>query len=342
MAAARDAGREPVVAALIGNLLIAATKFGAAFLTGSSSMLTEAVHSLVDTGNQLLMLYGQHRSRRPADESHPFGYGRELYFWSFVVALLLFSGGAGVSILEGILHWRNPEPIHTAIANYAVLGVSAVFEGGSWWIANRALHRSAGKQASTIDALRRSKDPSVFVVIAEDSAALVGIAIALAAISLALVTGDPRWDAAGSIMIGVLLAVVAVVLARETKGLLIGERADPALVAAIGEAVRAEPGLCSVTEIRTVHLAPDQVVAIVGADFEDRLTTPEIEARIRDIEQRVRSAPRGGHRDLRQAKGAHPDLTARAPARPVRRGKGPSVFAEAGAIPLLRLSARPC
>jgi cation diffusion facilitator family transporter len=245
------------------------------------------VHSLVDTGNQVLLLHGQRRSRRPADDHHPFGYGRELYFWSFVVALLLFSGGAGVSIYEGIMHWRAPEPIRTPIANYIVLGLSALFEGGSFLVASRALRRSAAS-GSTLRALRRSKDSSVFVVIAEDSAALLGIAIALLAISLALWTGDPRWDASGSIAIGALLAVVAGVLAGETKGLLIGERADPALVRAIAEAVKAEPGLCSVTNIRTVHLAPDQVVAIVGADFDDRLTTPQIEDHIRAIEQRVR------------------------------------------------------
>jgi len=287
MASAKHAGRKPVVAALIGNLLIAVTKFIAAFVTGSSSMLTEAFHSVVDSGNQLLMLYGQRRSRRPADDTHPFGYGRELYFWSFVVALLLFSGGAGVSIFEGIQHWRNPEPIRNPLASYVVLGLSAVFESASWLVAYRELQRSAGGR-STLRALRRSKDPSVFVVMAEDSAALLGILFALAAISLALLTGNPAWDAAGSILIGLLLAVVAAVLGIETKGLLIGERADPALVAAIREAVQDEPGLCVVTDIRTVHLAPDQVVAIVGADFDDRLTTPQIERRIRDSEQRVR------------------------------------------------------
>jgi cation diffusion facilitator family transporter len=290
MASSRRAGREPVVAALIGNLLIAVTKFGAAFITGSSSMLTEAIHSLVDTGNQMLMLYGQRRSRRPADDHHPFGYGRELYFWSFVVALLLFSGGAGVSIYEGIAHWHAPVPIEAPLASYVVLGLSAVFEGASWLIANRALQRTVGNDSSTLGALRKSKDPGVFVVIAEDSAALLGILIALGAITMTLVTGNPRWDAAGSIAIGGLLAVVAAVLAIETKGLLIGERADPALIKAIADAVTEESGLCSVTEIRTVHLAPDQVVAIVGADFDDNLTTPQIEKRIRQIEQRVREA----------------------------------------------------
>ena len=284
---AKREGVGTVVAALVGNLLIAATKFVAAFVTGSSAMLTEAIHSLVDTGNQVLMLYGEHRSRRPADDVHPFGYGRELYFWSFVVALLLFSGGAGVSIYEGAQHYLAPEPIRTPIANYVVLGLSAVFEGGSWLIANRALRRG-GDGRSAVSLLRRSKDPSIFVVVAEDSAALIGIALAAVAISLALWTGDARWDAVGSIAIGVLLAVVAVLLARETKGLLIGERADPELIAAITEAVRAEPGLCTVTSIRTTHLAPDQIVAIVGADFDDRLTTPRIEAHIRAIENRVR------------------------------------------------------
>ncbi len=281
-------GVGPVLAALIGNVLIAVTKFVAATITGSSSMLTEAIHSLVDTGNQVLMLYGEHRSRRPADALHPFGYGRELYFWSFVVALLLFSGGAGVSIYEGVMHYLSPEPIRTPIANYIVLGMSAVFEGASWLVANRALRKDGGG-VSGFRLLRQSKDPSIFVVIAEDSAALIGIAIATIAISLALLTGNPAWDALGSIAIGLLLAVVAVVLANQTKGLLIGEPADSELIEAIGEAARSEPGLCVVTSIRTTHLAPDQIVAIVGADFDDRLTTPRIEAHIRAIERRVRA-----------------------------------------------------
>lgn len=286
MAGARSEGRAAVLAALVGNFAIAVTKFVAAAITGSSAMLTEAVHSLVDTGNQGLMLYGGYRSRRPADAIHPFGYGRELYFWSFVVALLLFSGGAGVSFYEGVLHYRNPEEIETPLANYVVLGLAALFEGGSWFVAYRGF-RKGGGNGSPWQALRRSKDPSIFVVIAEDSAALTGILIAALAISLALWTGEPRWDAVGSMLIGLLLAVVAVVLAVETKGLLIGERADPEIARSIRQAASEEAGICAVNDVKTLHLAPDQIVAMISADFDDGLTTPEIERGIANIEKRI-------------------------------------------------------
>jgi cation diffusion facilitator family transporter len=285
MVQAKHEGRATVIVALLGNLGIAVTKLVAAMLTGSSAMLTEAVHSLVDTGNQMLMLYGQYRSRRPADDIHPFGYGRELYFWSFVVALLLFSGGAGVSIYEGISHFRHPETIEMPIVNYIVLLVAAVFEGSSWFVAFRAFRRTEGP--SSWRALRRSKNPSVFVVLAEDSAALAGIVIAALAISLALLTGDPRCDAVGSLLIGVLLGVVAILLSIETKGLLIGERADAQIAAAIEQAVMEEPGTCVVKEVKTVHLAPDQIVAIASVEFDDDLRTPEIEEHISRIEKRV-------------------------------------------------------
>lgn len=283
-------GRKRVVyAALGGNLVIALSKGVAAAITGSSSMLTESIHSLVDTGNQWLLLYGMKRSERPADMVHPLGYGRELYFWSFVVALLIFAGGAAASIYEGIMHIRDPEPIRRPLINYIVLGIAFVFEGASWTIALKEFRQAVGADGWWA-AIRRSKDPSTFVVLLEDSAALIGVLIAAAAIGLALWTGDPRYDGVGSILIGGVLGVVAIVLARESKGLLIGERARPALSRAIAEIARSEPGVCAVNQVLTIHLAPEQVVATLSLDFDDDLDTGRIERAVANIERRAREA----------------------------------------------------
>lgn len=277
-----------VYAALAGNLAIAVVKFGAAAFTGSSSMLTEGIHSLVDTTNQVLLLYGMKRSRQPADAIHPYGYGRELYFWSFVVALLIFAGGASASIYEGIAHIRDPEPIRSPLVNFAVLGVSAVFEGGSFLVAFREFNRTRGN-ASWWQEVRRSKDPSTFVTMFEDSAALAGIAIAALFIGLAVAFDRPELDGVGSIVIGCLLAVVAGFLARESKGLLIGERADPLLGAAIRKIAAEATGVCTVNEVTTLHLAPDQVIVNLSLDFDDHLTTGAIEDAVAAIESRARA-----------------------------------------------------
>jgi cation diffusion facilitator family transporter len=278
-----------IYAALAGNLAIAAVKFGAALFTGSSAMLTEAIHSVVDTGNQGLLLYGLARSRRPADIVHPLGYGREIYFWSFVVALLIFAGGAGVSIYEGVRHIQEPEAITTPWINFAVLGASFLFEGASWLVARREFSRSKG-DLGWWQAIHRSKDPATFVTLFEDTAALVGIAIAAIFIGLAVWTGDPRLDGVGSILIGCVLATVAALLARESKGLLIGERARPELTDRIRNIAAAESGVCAVNEAIAIHLAPEQVVAIVSLDFDDELTTRRIEQAVRSIEGKVRAA----------------------------------------------------
>jgi len=278
-----------IYAALAGNLAIAAVKFGAALFTGSSAMLTEAIHSVVDTGNQGLLLYGLARSRRPADLVHPLGYGRELYFWSFVVALLIFAGGAGVSIYEGIHHIQAPEAITSPWVNFAVLGASFLFEGASWLVARREFSRSKG-DLGWWQAIHRSKDPATFVTLFEDTAALAGIVIAAIFIGLAVWTGDPRLDGVGSILIGCVLATVAALLARESKGLLIGERASPELTDRIRAIAGAEPGVCAVNEAIAIHLAPDQVVAVVSLDFDDDLTTRRIETAVRSIEAQVRES----------------------------------------------------
>ena len=215
-----------VCAALAGNVLVAVTKFAAAAYTGSSSMLSEGVHSLVDFGNEVLLLYGYRRAARRPDRRHPLGYGRELYFWSFVVALLLFALGAGVSVYEGVSHILTPEPITNAGVNYIVLGVSLAFEGVSWWVALGSFRAVKGAK-SYWQAVRDSKDPPSFMVLLEDTAALIGIAIAAAGVYGADRFQLPALDGVASIAIGAVLAVTAFILARETKALLIGVAGEP-------------------------------------------------------------------------------------------------------------------
>ncbi|MFZ5747920.1 MAG: cation diffusion facilitator family transporter [Pseudomonadota bacterium] len=274
-------------AALVANLGIAVAKFIAAGITGSSSMLTEGVHSLVDTGNQALLLYGQHRARRPADMLHPFGYGRELYFWSFVVAILIFGLGAGVSIYEGWAHIVDPVPLESPVVNYIVLGVALVLEGTSWGIALKEFAQGKGR-TGWWQAVRDSKDPAGFIVLFEDSAALAGLVVAGVGVWASHAWGDPRIDGVASIVIGLILATVATLLAREAKGLLIGERADPALVADVRAMLEAEPRITAVNHVRTIHTAPDRVFVAISADFDDALPMGEGETLIEGIEHRLR------------------------------------------------------
>ena len=250
-------------------------------------MLSEAVHSLVDSGNEVLLLYGQHRANKPPDRLHPLGYGREIYFWSFVVALLIFALGAGVSIYEGIQHIRAPEPMSDPLINYAVYAASAVFEGISWWFGWSAFQRVRGNEA-LFAAVHASKDPPTFMVLFEDSAALLGLVIAAIATALSMHFKAPWMDGAGSIMIGLVLGGVAVLLARESKDLLIGERARPELSEAIRETAEREPGVRGVEGILTSQLGPDQVIATIGVEFEDKLRTSDIERVIGHLENELR------------------------------------------------------
>ncbi len=276
-----------IYAALVGNLLVAGIKFVAAAFTGSSSMLTEGVHSMVDTGNQVLLLYGHARSRRPPDHDNPLGHGRELYFWSFIVALLIFSLGAGISIYEGILHIRAPQPIERPIVNYIVLGFAAVFEGVSWAFALREFnHKRGGKPIW--QAVRDDKDPTTFIVLFEDSAAMIGIAVAAASIFASVALDLPVLDGVGSVLIGLVLAGTAVLLARETKGLLIGERADDMIIADVHRLALEQPGVIAVNGILSTQLGPNQIVVTLSLEFEDALLTPAIEDAVNGIETRVR------------------------------------------------------
>ncbi|MGS1119199.1 cation diffusion facilitator family transporter [Rhodanobacter sp. UC4436_H3] len=288
-----SASHKVVYVALGGNLMIAIAKFVAAGLSGSSAMLSEGVHSLVDTVNEVLLLYGLHRAGKPPDRSHPFGYGRELYFWSFIVALLVLAAGAGVSFYEGVMHIREPEAIKRPWINYAVLGVSFLFEGTSWLVALREFRARKGK-LGYFEAFRLSKDPSTFTVLLEDSAALLGLLIALAGVVGAQAFDEPALDGVASLGIAGVLASFALLLARETKGLLIGEPAHPRVSGSILAIAAADPGVHAANGVLTVQMGPNQVVATLSAEFEDALTTPQIEACINRIEA--------------QAKTIHPEL----------------------------------
>lgn len=285
---ANSSSKNAVYAALIGNFLVAITKFVAAALTGSSSMISEGVHSLVDTGNEVLLLYGYYRSSLAPDQRHPLGYGRELYFWSFIVAVLLFALGAGVSIYEGVTHIARPGPVENVGVNYIVLALSFMFEGASWWVALRSF-RAAKGPLGYWEAFRKSKDPPSFMVLFEDTAALIGIAIAAAGIFAADRLQMPELDGIASVLIGSVLAITAAILARESKGLLIGERAGEGISASIIAIAESEAGVMGANGALTVHLAPDQIVAALSLEFADHLRTPEIEASVVSLEVRIRA-----------------------------------------------------
>ncbi len=278
-----------VYAALSANAAIAATKFVAAAFTGSSAMLSEAVHSVVDTGNQGLLLYGQHRADRPPDRQHPFGYGREIYFWAFVVALLIFAAGAGVSLYEGLHKLRHPEPVTDAYVNYIVIGLAMLFEGTSWYLSLRAV-RSAQGQRSFFEAVRRSKDPMVFTVLFEDSAALLGLVMAAVGIALAEWLEMPVFDGIASIGIAAILGSTAAWLAYECKGLLIGESVQPEVSRGIERIVGEQEGIVRLNEHRNVHLGPDEVLLNLSLDFAADLSADQVEAAISDLERRIKSA----------------------------------------------------
>ncbi len=275
-----------ILTALAANVGIAIAKFVAAGITGSSAMLTEGVHSLVDSTNHVLLLYGTKRADAPADAQHPLGYGRELYFWSFVVAILVFSLGAGVAVYEGIHHIRHPERAGDPIVAYIVLAVSFALEGWSTWEALKSFNLSRGNR-SLYQAIRDSKDAPTIVVLLENAGALLGILIAAIGIWISHQTGDPRWDGAASVLIGLILGALAILLAIEAKGLLIGESADPELVAGLRAIATRIPGVTNVGEVVTVHHSPDRIVAGIDVDFDDSITGADVEAIVRRIEADV-------------------------------------------------------
>jgi cation diffusion facilitator family transporter len=244
------------------------------------------VHSLVDSTNQVLLLYGYKRSKLPANEMHPLGYGRELYFWSFVVAILVFSLGAGVSLYEGILHLLYPEPAGNILIAFAVLGIAIVLEGWSTLAALKAFNAARGRKGY-YRAIRDTKDAPNLVVLLENSGAIAGLAIAAVGIGLSAMTGSPIYDGIASVLIGLVLAFMAVLLLIEAKGLLIGESADPALVAELRSVTEGHAGVVAVREVLTVHQAPDMVLAVISADFEDTISAREVEQTVADIERKI-------------------------------------------------------
>ena len=283
-----DSNKIVVYAALLGNLAIALVKFVAAYITNSSAMLSEAVHSVVDTLNEILLLYGLKKSQQPANYHHPFGYGRELYFWAFIVALLVFALGAVVSIYQGIQHIRHPEVIQSPLVNYVVLGFALLCEGTSWFIALKTFKKTKG-QMGYFEAFRRSKDPTTFTVLFEDSAALIGLIIALLGIFCAQQFNLPVLDGVASVLIGVVLAISALLLARETKGLLMGETADPKLRHNVLKIAQEDPAVYSANGVLTEQMGAHQVIASLSLEFKDNLTSDEIETCVNRIETKIRS-----------------------------------------------------
>ena len=276
-----------IIAALVGNSLIAVTKFVAAGITGSSAMLSEGIHSLVDTGNQVLLLYGLKRAAKPPDEAFPFGYGKEIYFWSFIVAILIFALGGGISIYEGVHHIRHPEAISNPIVNYVVLGLAMAFEGAAWYFAFREFNRVRGS-LGFLEAIQRAKDPSIFVVLFEDSAAMLGLMVAFVGVLLSQVTGILIFDGIASVIIGLILVATAIWLAYETKGLLIGESANRGVIRGIRDVLTARDSVRHVNEILTMHMGPDFILANISVDFADRLSAVELERDVAAIDQAIK------------------------------------------------------
>jgi len=279
--------KKVIFAALIGNSLISITKFAAAAYTGSSAMMSEGIHSLVDTGNQGLLLYGIKRASKPADEDFPFGYGKEIYFWSFIVAILIFALGGGISIYEGIKHLQHPEPISNPMINYIVLGLAMVFEGVAWWFAFKEFGRQKGKWGY-IEAIQRAKDPSIFVVLFEDSAAMLGLLVAFIGVALAQITGILIFDSIASIIIGLILVGTSIWLAYETKGLLIGESANHTVVREIKSILNQHTSVEHVNEVLTMHMGPDFILANISVDFVDTETADSIETTIAIVDREIK------------------------------------------------------
>lgn len=281
--------KKVIYAALAGNTLVSITKFIAAGLTGSSAMLSEGIHSVVDTGNQLLLLLGLHKAKKPADERFPFGHGKEVYFWSFVVALLIFAVGAGVSLYEGIHQLSNPSPISSPYINYLVLGLALLFEGAALYFALTEFSRAKGKWGF-LEAVRKGKDPTTFVVLFEDSAAILGLLVAFCGIFFSQLTGNLIYDGLASIIIGLILGGTAIWLAYETKGLLIGESANLKVVEDIRKIVASYPQVEHVNQILTMHMGPQYILVNLSVDFSDQTRASELEETTGKLDRAIKQA----------------------------------------------------
>lgn len=288
MAGGSDAKPITIYAAIVANFLIAVSKFIVAGLTGSSAMLSEGIHSVADTGNQALLLLGIRLSKRPANPEHPFGYGKELYFWSLIVAIVLFGVGGGISLYEGIIHLQHPAELSDPTWNYIVLGLAVVFESIAFIIAFRALAHTAGER-SMWKAVQGSKDPTIFVVLFEDAAALAGLVVAFLGVYFSHRLDMPVLDAVSSLVIAVILMAVAVYLAYESRKLLLGEAADPALVRSIEAIVSREKAIVQIRRPMTMHFGPREVLLNMDLSFRGDLTTAEITSAIDRVEKQIRT-----------------------------------------------------
>jgi cation diffusion facilitator family transporter len=279
--------RKVIYAAIVANLGIAAAKFAVAAITGSAAMMAEGIHSAVDTGNEFLLLIGERNSARAADQRHPFGYGKELYFWALIVALSVFSLGGGFSIYHGIQALRHPEPLEDPMWNYIVLGVSALFEGYSWNVSRKELNKVRKPGASLWQAVHASKDATVFTVFIEDSAALIGLAIAALGIFLGHLFDNPYFDPAASVLIGLLLVGAAFTLARETGGLLVGEGIGQDATRRVRQILEADPAILNVGELLSMQLGPDEALLTAAVQFNRGMRIDQVEAAIERLENAV-------------------------------------------------------
>jgi len=303
--------KRPIVVygALGGNFAIAVMKFGAAAITGSSALLSEGIHSVVDTGNQLLLLLGIRRSGQAPDRVHPFGYGKELYFWTLLVAIILFGVGGGVAFYEGVTHLLHPQPVEDPFVGYVVLAIAFIIESVIWVLAFRSFLPTVGEDGIW-HALRAGKDPTIVTVLAEDTAAMMGIVIASLGLFLSHRFDDSFFDAAASILIGILLAGVAIFLAFESRGLLVGESAGREVVEDIERIVAADPAVLSARRPLTMHLGPHEILVNLGVEFRPGISTAEIVQAVERLEQAIRAV--------------HPDATRVAIEAEALRGRGPS------------------
>jgi cation diffusion facilitator family transporter len=286
---ASGSSKTVIYAAIAGNLAIATTKFIAAFTTGSSAMLSEGVHSLVDTGNGVLLLFGIRQAAKPPDDRHPFGRGKELYFWTLIVAVLIFGVGGGISIYEGLKHIQHPEVVKNPTINYVVLGFAFVFEGAAWYVAFREFRKLKGRRGY-IQAVRESKDPTTFTVLFEDSAAMLGLVVAFFGVFLGHTLGIPQLDGIASVVIGLILCAVASFLAYESKGLLIGEGVDAQTRADVTKFVEADPDVDTLVRALSLHFGPMDVLLTLEITFRPNLSAGEAAAAIDRMDKAIRAA----------------------------------------------------